>query len=95
MEGKRVASLIQMHSSRSFHSGLNPGLSAEPMDLKLFIEPSEGKQQSPIPPFVQHLTVLEKDLAFFLHKKVPKLELAHKDPLVGKLNYMSNHVESL
>jgi hypothetical protein len=32
---------------------------------------------------------------FFLHIKVPKLRLAHKDPLVGKLNYMSDHVVSL
>ena len=38
--------------------------------------------------------MLEKDFAFFLLKR-PKLKLGHKDPLLGKLNFMSDNVESL
>ena len=64
------------------------------MILKLFIENSEGAPQSPFLPLAQHLNVLEKDFAFFLLKR-PKLKLGHKDPLLGKLNFMSDNVESL
>jgi hypothetical protein len=72
------------------------------MDLEIFIENSEERQPSPILPLFQHLTVLEEDLEFFLDKAwlllgdLPELKLGYtQDPLVSKLNYMSDHVVKL